>query len=59
MDAIKFIKEQNRLCKTYKSCSNCPLNASGISYCGFGTNDPEKLVELVELWSKVHPQKTK
>lgn len=58
MDAVKFIKERDRLCDSYKTCSDCPLNVDSISHCDFETNDPEKLVELVELWSMAHPPKT-
>lgn len=58
MDAVKFIKERNRLCKTYNKCGDCPL------FCGAGCNvisqiDPEVVVPIVEQWAKEHPTKTR
>lgn len=28
MDAIKFLKERNRMCKTNVSCYNCPAGTA-------------------------------
>lgn len=56
MDAVEFIKERNRMCNSMESCSQCPFNEMG--YCDLDTEDPEKLVALVEQWSQEHPQKT-
>lgn len=56
MDAVKFIKNRNRMCNSMKSCSQCPFGE--MNYCDFDTEDPEKLVALVEQWSQEHPQKT-
>ena len=58
MDAVKFIKERNRMCKTYNTCGNCPL------YCGAGCKvisqiDPEVVVPIVDQWAKEHPVKTR
>lgn len=39
-----------------ESCSQCPFGE--MNYCDFDTEDPEKLVALVEQWSQSHPQKT-
>lgn len=64
MDAIEFFKEKKRMCNYFKqgSCSNCSLsigNNKTTLYCNdFISNYPEKTVEIVEQWSKSHPQKT-
>lgn len=56
MDAVKFIKNRNRMCNSMESCSQCPFIE--MNYCDFDTEDPEKLVALVEQWSQEHPKKT-
>lgn len=62
MDAVKFIKENSRMCKETK-CSLCPAggeNDGCILPCVelMGKN-PEKYVSIVEEWSKEHPAKTR
>lgn len=55
MDAVKFIKERNRMCKFYNcNCDKC--GAHGICYAQL--TNIEKLVAIVEKWSAEHPQKT-
>ena len=59
MDAVKYLKERNRMCDSYNNmCDGC----------GFGKvpkgnraedDNPEKAVEIVEKWSKEHPMKTR
>ena len=58
MDAVKFVKEINRMCKTYHDCSDCPLDK--IAYCNIKEiqRNGLKTIEIVEEWSKNHPQKT-
>lgn len=46
MDAVKFIKERNRMCNSMKSCSQCPFDE--MNYCDFKTENPEKLVAFVD-----------
>lgn len=66
MDAIEFLKEKKRMCKSLQlqkgSCHNCSLsnkNNNTTLYCtDFITDYPEKTVEIVEQWSKSHPRKT-
>lgn len=55
MDAVKFIKERNRMCNM-ESCSSC--HANFLNDCSCTTEDIVKLVEIVEQWSQSHPQKT-
>lgn len=57
MDAVEFIKERNRMCDSVASCSRCQVYDE-LKQCDFCTEDPEKLVQIVEQWSKEHPQKT-
>ena len=34
MDAIKFVKERNRMCKSFGgSCDGCPADAYGDNVC--------------------------
>lgn len=57
MDAVKFIKERNRMCRSFGwSCGGCPADKN--TCC-----DPfewrEELVTIVEKWSAEHPRKTR
>ena len=57
MDAVDFIRERNRMCKSFGvSCNNCPAdkNASCDSFAW-----KEELVSIVEKWSKENPRKTR
>ena len=56
MDAVKFLKEKNRMCKIVELCSDCPLHNMCSPWIGF---DEEKAVKSVEKWSKEHPIKTR
>ena len=57
MDAVEFIKAQNRMCSHHNSCDGCPFEEGGC-----GSYDmakcPEEAVEKVEEWIKTHPLKT-
>lgn len=55
MDAVEFIKERRRMCDM-ESCNSCP--AEVLDECDYETKDIIKLVQIVEQWSKEHPQKT-
>ena len=63
MDAAKFIQERNRMCNSFDSCSNCPLNKDGIfCYASMEKHSQvaaEEVVQLVEGWSKENPRKTR
>lgn len=58
MDAVKFIKERNRMCDSYsESCDGCPLY---LERCHLlRTIDAERAVSAVEEWSTAHPRKTR
>ena len=61
MDAVKFIEERKRLCKTYVSCSGCPANDNN-DRCKLSRtvgDEAAKQVELLEEWSAAHPRKTR
>lgn len=49
MDAIRFLKEKERMCEYYEYCDGCPL-ADGIQapsiYCTDPEEDPEKQLQL-------------
>ena len=61
MEAIKFIKERDRMCRTHDNCEGCPLRKYGD--CGdcsdFPKTSPERAVEIVEKWSEENPRKTR
>jgi hypothetical protein len=55
MDAIEFIKERNRMCKSFDDdcdCSNCPAYRNN---CCNTFEWQEELVAIVEKWSAEHP----
>ena len=64
MDAVKFIKERNRMCTTYtpKHCEGCPADnygGEGVACIMVDKIDAERLVPIVEEWSAAHPRKTR
>lgn len=65
MDAVKFIKERNRMCKSFDTgCNGCPaFNACEDDLCcavGQGsTLDAKEQIAIVEEWSAAHPRKTR
>lgn len=60
MDAIKFLKEKERMCDYYGNnhiSNQCPMSQSLTDdICGFGCNEctPDLQVGFVEKWSKEH-----
>lgn len=57
MDAVKFLKERERLCRSYHSCNRCPLQDLT---CNVVLNvNAESLFDAVEKWSAAHPVKTR
>lgn len=69
MDAVKFLKERERMCGSFGElgCGGCEIyglrNAvaciftpSCETYCN---EHPEKVVPIVEKWSAEHPVKTR
>ncbi len=61
MDAVKFIKERNRMCKSFDGgCKECP--AFNELCCAVGqesTLDATAQIAMVEEWSTAHPRKTR
>ncbi len=61
MDAVKFLEERNRMCKSYGSCFTCPAHIDYTS-CKFGVISGGEAIEqikLVEKWSAAHPLRTR
>ena len=64
MDAIKFIKERNRMCKSFDcgyGCQMCPACDNGL-HCAVSvksTLDATDQIAIVEEWSAAHPRKTR
>ena len=57
MDALEFIKERNRMCRSFGgSCNGCPADKN-ICCSAFAWQ--EELVAVVEKWSKENPRKTR
>ena len=57
MDALEFIRERNRMCKSFGvECENCPANKDT---CYIAFNWDEEMVPIVEKWSKENPRKTR
>lgn len=57
MDALEFIRERNRMCKSFGvECENCPANKD--DYC-IAFNWDEEIIPIVEKWSKENPRKTR
>jgi hypothetical protein len=62
MDAVKFIKEDTRMCDSHYRCSRCPISQEIMKgdevflSCGqFRRAHPDVYVSVVEQWSKEHP----
>lgn len=60
MDALEFLVEQKRMCGLYKGCYGCPFEKSHcvISHVT-SDEDYERIIAIVEQWSKEHPRKTR
>ena len=64
MEAVEFIRQKDRMCNYYsgRTCTHddsgetCP--AMSID-CEITTDEPGRLVAIVEKWAKEHPEKTK
>ena len=65
MDAVKFIKERDRMCKSFDAgCTGCPASnaCKNELCCAFdqgSTLDATAQVDIVEKWSAAHPHKTR
>lgn len=55
MDAVKFIQEHKRMCKSSKICEGCPFDQTGDCIEGIkNIANPEEYVDYVETWSNEH-----
>lgn len=64
MDAVKFIDERDRMCKSFgERCKGCPgFDAYEEALCLVdreSTLDATAQVAIVEEWSAAHPRKTR
>ena len=63
MDATQFIKQENRMCKSYNVCSDCPVsrhnNKKSKGCRMLRQSDPEYYVGIVEKWASDHSVKTR
>lgn len=60
MDAVEYVKNKLRLCRSKESCSVCPLQDKENCCCITDTIEyVEKSVQIVEEWAKDHPVKTR
>ena len=65
MDAVKFVEERNRMCKSFVDrCTGCPaFNACEDELCCAvgpeSTTDATAQITIVEEWSAAHPRKTR
>lgn len=65
MDAVKFIEERNRMCKSFDDgCKGCPaFNACEDELCCAvgqeSTLDATAQIVMVEEWSAAHPRETR
>ena len=62
MDAVKYLKEYERMCRSYGfSCGECGINKmrNGDGCTSIINKYPEEAVSIVEKWSKQHPVKTR
>ena len=56
MDALEFIRERNRMCRSFgDGCHDCPAKTKGYCIAFNG----EEAVPIVEKWSAEHPRKTR
>lgn len=63
MDAVKYIKELNRMCEEAESCASCAIREAKDKVeepicANFRFHYPEETVAIVEKWSAEHPAKT-
>ena len=60
MDAIKFIKEKERMCEACGSCILCPAEMDGSCAVGLRSGvSPEQQINIVKEWTKQNPRKTR
>lgn len=58
MDAVIYIRDMQRMCKSHISCNGCELKPGNGKSCMEGM-DPQKCISVVEQWAAEHPIKTR
>lgn len=59
MDAVKYLKAMDRMCKSHETCGECGLAFGKEEGCGrYVFDHPAEAVRIVEEWSKAHPIQT-
>ena len=64
MDAVEFLKERERMCREYASCSECPFGEIEQGFtsaeCAYRYNlwPAESLVIALQAWITSHPKTT-
>lgn len=58
MDAVKFLKEKERMCNSYLGCDSCPVAVTLGRTCKhtLDENYGELVVWIVENWSEEHSE---
>jgi hypothetical protein len=60
MDALKFLKECRRMRNSYEHCEGCSSKEANCAIIGIDSDeDYERVIAVVEQWSKEHPLKTR
>ena len=62
MDAVKYLKELDRMCKKYTLCADCPIYRQTKKNCGLAYSNAAMLagnVKIVEQWAKENPVETR
>lgn len=60
MDALEFVRERNRMCKSFgdgEGCMSCPFYKEGNRCMAILWK--EEIIPIVEKWSKENPRKTR
>lgn len=58
MDAVIYIRDMQRMCKSHISCNGCELKPGNGKSCMEGM-DPQKCIFVGEQWAAEHPAKTR
>lgn len=60
MEALEFLKERKRMCNYYSHCEGCTLKEVNCALDPTDSDDDfERVITVVEQWSKEHPRKTR
>lgn len=65
MDAIKFLEESVRMCKSFPLCEGCEMKENELGFpCDISGSimkytNYEEVVDIVEKWAEEHPKRTR